>query len=80
MGHSLDIAEPGFEPSICVCVMCAQMTKQARRILESPGARVRGACELSGGCWEMNPPKEQPVLLSTEPPRDQFILFYFILF
>lgn len=48
MGHSLDIAEPGFEPSIWVCVMCVQMPMKPRRTFESPGARVRDVCELPG--------------------------------
>lgn len=48
MGHSLDIAEPGFEPSIWVCVMCVQMPMKARRTFESPGARVRDAREPPG--------------------------------
>lgn len=48
MGRSLDIVEPGFESSICVCIMCAQMPMKARRTFESPGARVRDACELPG--------------------------------
>ena len=36
--------------------------------VRSSGARVTDRCELSCGCWELNPGplEEQPVLLTTE--------------
>jgi hypothetical protein len=50
---------------LCILVFCLHLCVGIR----SFGAGVRDSCELSCGCWELNPSfsDQQPVLLTTEP-------------
>jgi hypothetical protein len=52
-----------------VGVPCACKILEDRRGCEIPCKCVTDSCELPCGCWEQNPgpPKEQPVLSTTQP-------------
>jgi hypothetical protein len=61
---------------VCVCVREREREKGREREREGereyvafPGTEVTDNCELSHGCWELNPGplEEQPVLLTAEP-------------
>jgi hypothetical protein len=52
----------------CLCAMCVQCCGRPQEGIRSLGTGVIDGCELSCGCWELNPGplKEQSVFLTAE--------------
>lgn len=61
---------------VYISLVCLLLS-ETRRGHQVPGMRIRNICELTSGCWELNPGllKEQPVL-NHWPPSPANISFW----
>lgn len=53
---------------VCMSIFCTLCSWKSEDGGKSPAARVTDGCELSCGCWELNPdhPQELYMFLTTE--------------
>lgn len=65
---SIGQTEPGLPGEFQASEACVTGAQRLEKGIRSSGTRIMGGCELSCGCWEINPSSLQGSLLFCEPP------------